>query len=495
MIAVVLRRAALVRRRAGGPCLRAGRGALFAAVAILPALAGDRPATADGARAIQSFFDRMVPAPAGALPFVSVKPDGDALRVSADLSAINGLLKGVTYEPATLVFRLFGQDDGKWRVVQDALPRIVSRSGNATSVLEMDNYHQTLVVDPALAWWTSGEAAAGKGRLTTQTPKVDQTFDFGALKGAYATTVTADGAVSSTIRQEFGDVAFKIASTGKDGDPVSSSGRAEMATINVGVEGLKSRKLFDLVSFYSAHRSDLAAHEAELKDLLRPFALPGLRLVEGGEATKLMLASPLGAIALSSAKLALAVTNAGPDSAVDATVAAEGLSLPAGIVPQNAAELTPSKADLAFTVKGIDIASAASQAIETLHFDGPVPRIPEADLARVTTALIGGSGPLKIVLAPSHVLAPALDADLEGEIRYLAGKTAGAVTVRMRGFDRTMNAVKDLGPEIAAKSLPMVAMAKAIAKTESDGALSWRIEVGDDRSIKVNGVPLGKAPN
>ena len=37
-------------------------------------------------------------------------------------------------------------------------------------------------------------------------------------------------------------------------------------------------------------------------------------------------------------------------------------------------------------------------------------------------------------------------------------------------------------------------MAKGLAKTESDGALSWLIEVGDDRSIKVNGIPLGKAP-
>ena len=93
------------------------------------------------------------------------------------------------------------------------------------------------------------------------------------------------------------------------------------------------------------------------------------------------------------------------------------------------------------------------------------------------------------------MVAPAIDADLDGEVRYVAGKTSGVVNVKMRGFDRTMNAVKDLGPDIASRSMPMVAMAKMIARTESDGALSWRIEVGDDRSIKVNGVPLGKAPN
>jgi hypothetical protein len=57
-----------------------------------------------------------------------------------------------------------------------------------------------------------------------------------------------------------------------------------------------------------------------------------------------------------------------------------------------------------------------------------------------------------------------------------------------------VNALRALGPEFAAKSLPAVAIAKGLAKTESDGALSWLIQVGEDRSIKVNGVPLGKAP-
>ena len=116
-----------------------------------------------------------------------------------------------------------------------------------------------------------------------------------------------------------------------------------------------------------------------------------------------------------------------------------------------------------------------------------------ADSAKVSAALIGGR-PIKVALAPSHVVAPAVDADLQGDLTYAAGKASGAVTVRMRGFDKTMNAVKALGPEVALKALPALAMAKGLAKTETDGALSWLIELGDDRSIKVNGLPLGKAP-
>ena len=119
--------------------------------------------------------------------------------------------------------------------------------------------------------------------------------------------------------------------------------------------------------------------------------------------------------------------------------------------------------------------------------------ISEDDRAKISTALMG-PGPLRVVVAPSHVAAPALDADVSGEIRYAGGKTTGALTVKMRNFDKTMKAITTLGPVIAAKSLPIVAMAKGLAKTESDGSLSWLVEVGDDRSIKVNGIPLGKAP-
>ncbi len=485
---------ATVLRRCAAPC------ALLAGVLSLAGnvLADDKPATPQGAESLQAFFDRFLPAPpAGSPPLVNVAPDGQAYRVSADLSAMNGVLKGAganaTYEPAPLVYQVFEQTDGKWRVVQDSLPKIVTHAKDATNVFTIDNYRQTIVIDPALAWWTSGAASADKGNLTAEAPKFSQSIDFGRLKGDYATTVNANGSVSSTVKQEIADIAFKVASTDKDGNPVSSSGRMDNAAFNIGIDGLNSKKLFDLISLLSAHRADLSAHEGELKDLLRPLAAPGLRFVEGGEASKLMVGSPLGAIALAGAKVAVGVTNAGPASAVDATIGAEGLSLPVGLAPPGAADLTPSKIDLVLTVKGIDVAAAANTAIDSLHLGGPGSAISEADSARVSAALLG-AGPLKVVIAPSHVVAPAIDADLQGELRYAAGKTAGAVTVRMRNFDKTMNAIRGLGPEMATKSLPMVAMAKGLAKTESDGALSWLIEIGDDRSIRINGIPLGKAP-
>ena len=68
------------------------------------------------------------------------------------------------------------------------------------------------------------------------------------------------------------------------------------------------------------------------------------------------------------------------------------------------------------------------------------------------------------------------------------------MTIRMRNFDMTMAAVRGLGPDIERKALPGLAMAKGLAKTENDGSLSWVIDVGRDRALTVNGIPLGKAP-
>ena len=69
------------------------------------------------------------------------------------------------------------------------------------------------------------------------------------------------------------------------------------------------------------------------------------------------------------------------------------------------------------------------------------------------------------------------------------------MTVHMRGFDKTMAAVKALGPDVAAKVMPPLALAKGLAKSESDGSLSWLVELTPDRSMMVNGIPFGKAPD
>jgi hypothetical protein len=481
----------LLFRRAPGVLLLAGLGAS-------QAFAADRPATPEGVVNLQSLFSSMLPKPAdGATPLVAVKMDGPAYVVSFDFGALNGMFKSsgadVAYDPIQIIYKLFEQSDSNWRLVMDSFPKLVARSNNVTSTFEVRNFNQTLLVDPAIAWWRSGSAGADGGASTTHGEDLDQSIEFGPLKADYATTVAANGAVSSTAKDTFSDIGFKISGKSKDDRPINLSGSFDSAGFNVGFDGLKTRKLFDAWTLVSANRDNLGPHANELKSLLRELATPGVKFAEGAEASKGLFNSPLGAITLGGFKIAAGVANAGPDSTVDLAVNAEGLSLPVGLAPPGAAVLTPSKIDVAATLKGVDFSAAAAAAIDRLRLDGAGPALTDDDLAKVTEALLS-TGPLRVEIQPSHVAAPALDADLQGVISYTMGHATGSMTIRMRHFDMTMAAVRGMGPEIERRTLPGLAMAKGLAKTESDGSLSWVVEVDQNRSLTVNGIPLGKAP-
>ncbi len=216
--------------------------ALAGASSARPVAAADRPATPEGAQMLRDFFGRFLPANASAL--VSVKPEGSDYLVSIDLGALNPLLKAagarVTYEPATVVYKATEQDDGKWRVVLDSLPKIASSAGDMRSSVEFTNFRQTLLIDPAIAWFVSGSANSDKGVVETHAPKLDQTIDFGPFHADAATVVNADGSVSTTVKEDFSDIGLKTSVVDKNDAPANISGRLKKALLNVAIDGLKT---------------------------------------------------------------------------------------------------------------------------------------------------------------------------------------------------------------------------------------------------------------
>ena len=470
-----------------------------AALWAIPALAADRPATPEGADALRALIAKYLPAAqAGASPLVTVTPEGADYLISADLSALNALLQetGASYDPATIVYKAVEQDDGNWRLMMDSLPRIVFHSEGANGSVELTNFRSTALISPAIAWLLGGSASVDKGTLLIHTPKLEQAAEFGAVQENVTTTVGADGSVSTVVKEDISDIGFKATGVGRNDAPVNISGRSDKALIDVGVDGFKSLKAFELWGLVASHpaRADLAAHEAELKGLLKELTAPGLRFAEGIEAQKTFVAASIGAIALTDAKYQLGAANAGPQSSISLGVSAEGLSLPVGLLPPGGGDLTPSKIDVAATVKGIDLTAAANTWIDALNLQGDGDVMTDQDADKVEAALLS-AGPVRVEIAPSHVIAPAVDADFTGVIRFDHRKPTGALTVHMRGFDKTMAAVKALGPDIAAKVMPALALAKGLGKSESDGSLSWLVELNPDRSMMVNGIPFGKAPD
>ena len=116
--------------------------------------------------------------------------------------------------------------------------------------------------------------------------------------------------------------------------------------ISLGVDGFKSRKAFDLWGLLAAHpaRADLAVHEAELKGLLKDLAALGLKLDEGIEAQKAVITASL-ARSRGEFQVSARVANAGPQSAINLSLSAHGLSLLVGL-PPNAGASTPSRSIL-----------------------------------------------------------------------------------------------------------------------------------------------------
>ena len=488
-----------IRFRPGRSRLSLAPLSLIAALCAFPALAADKPATPEGADALKALIAKFFPAAeAGASPLVKVTAEASHYLVSADLAALNALIAetGVSYDPAVIVAKAVEQDDGNWRVATDSLPRIGFHSPDASGSVELTNFRSSALVSPAIAWLLSGSATMDKGSVQLENPKLSKGLDFGPAQETLTTNVNGDGSVSTQVKEDIAELGLKIAGTGENDSRINFSGRAEKALINLGVDGFKSRKAFDLWSLLAAHpaRADLAAHEAELKGLLKELAAPGLKLEEGLEAQKTVVTAALGAIALADLKYQLGAANAGPQSSIHFSVSADGLSLPVGLVPPNAGALTPSKIDVAATLKGIDFAAAANEWISDLTLAGEGPALSDDNAEKVEAAFLS-AGPVQIEFAPSHVIAPAVDADFAGLVRLDHSKPTAAITIHARSFDKTMAAVKDLGPDIAGKAMPGLALAKGLAKSEGDGSLSWLVELDAERSIKVNGIPFGKAPD
>src|SRR3984957_5343819 len=213
----------------------------------VPALAGDKPATPEGADALKALIAKYLPAAqAGATPLVTVKADGLHYLVSADLSALNALLAetGISYDPAIIAYQAVEQDDGNWRVAMDSLPKIGFHSKDATGAIEFTNFRSAALISPAIAWLLSGSATMDKGTFQIQNPKITQTIDFGPVQESIASTVAGDGSVSTQVKEEITELGIKAAGAG-DGDsesPINFSGRAEKGLINLGVDGFKSRK-------------------------------------------------------------------------------------------------------------------------------------------------------------------------------------------------------------------------------------------------------------
>jgi hypothetical protein len=476
---------------------------------IAGAAAKDLPATPEGAAKVASFFQTYAGKAAGAPPALVVTPEGSDYAVAIDIGLVTSATKtvGVVYDPAIVKFKIFEQDDGAWRLEQSEFTPLTGHSTHkdktTTFSITVGGYKGVVVLDPAISWLRGSDVSSQTAEVHVTAPGVDETVGVGALRGSAVGKAAPDGAVATTATETFGafDLKMKIdpketdPSAKPDAKPVDVAARGDGGTVDVKMTGLKPRPLLDLWAFLVAHptRPERADNEAALKGLMTAALAEKADVDETVSFGTLTVTTEQGPFVLEGFKIGVDGAAAGAASRFGEHFAATGLKLPAGLVPAAYLDLVPTSFDFGFEVGGLDLTAAGAEAIQDIHWAGDAPPISPEDKNKAFAKLVGG-GPVVIDIPHSSLRAPKLDVTFEGQIRYVGGKPLGAITVRARDFDTSVTALKALGPDAEAKLVPVLAMAKGLAKAGPDGALTWVCEVGADRVMKVNGLPLGKAP-
>jgi len=484
----------------------AGVGSLALATA---AAARDVPATSDGAATVLATLGAYVGKAISSSSALTVTPEGTDYLVTVDVAALAAGLKstGLSYDAAPMTFKLYQQDDGKWRLERhDFSPVKATQTKNGQSFeanVTGAGLNSVSVFDPAIGWISSGDTTVDSMNLRVHGPGVNEAVDFAGLKVHSTGAKLGDAGVSMAGVESVDNFTFAFAADPKlvepnkitEAKPVNISGKAGLTTADVKADSETFRSWLDLWKFLTAHpdKADLAANEGPYKTLLTA-ALAGKTSVDETFGSKSMtIQAPQGTIELHDVVAGVGLAADGVNSRLEEHFAASSLSLPPQIVPDNLRDLIPTSFDIGFKLTGFNLNAGATVAVENMHLAPDAPPAGPMDSGKAMIRMLA-DGPVKLVVAPTHVVAPKLDLTLEGQGDYhLGGKIAGKFIIHMRNFDQTVAATKGLGEDQQKKLVPVLAMAKGLGKTEGD-SLAWEVEIGPDSTIKVNGLPLGKSP-
>ena len=484
----------------------AGAGLLALTVA---SMAKDLPATPAGAKKITDFVATYGGKSAATAKGFSVTPDGAGYAVRFDMGTISfptATGGSIGYDPAIFKLRIVEQDDGLWRVEQNEYPPMTAHGREGDKDIEakvtIDGAQASYLIDPATSWIKSHQGKFDKIVVDEKLPGVVEKITMSGSQFSGVGVATPDGVGSLESHGGGGAMSVSIVvdpsanpKAKPDAKPVNIKVDADKLDAAVQVDGLKIKPFFELWAFLVAHatRPELAADEAKLKTLALAAVSSQLTLSESLGMPKMTVKSEIGDIGLGGLKVAFALASTGPTSKYETHISVTSLSLPPGLLPPAYASLIPTSFDVGAKVGGFDATAAGIEAINDMHLAGDGDPISTADSAKVMAKLTS-VGPVTIDIPSSHVVAPKLDVTFEGKITYDKGKPAGMLKVRVKDFDKTIAAAKALGADAEKQIVPVAAMAKGLAKTEADGTLTWVAEVGADKVIKVNGLPLGKAP-
>jgi hypothetical protein len=434
---------------------------------------------------------------------VTVTPAGEAYDVKLDVTPLikKNAKPDFTAEATPFVMKLMDQGDGKWLVTQDqALSYSMKVPRQMDVLIKIGSMKSTSVFDEKLSAFISSttdftdiavdEKIATPGSSGTQVAYAVKTMHYES-----SATAAKNGGVDGVMKSTFGGLIEKIILPAGPASPAGLNVNitADTGTSDLTYKGMRSKSLYQMVAWFVAHASEKELKDGggELKKLISE-ALPFFEnIATTGAIKKISATTPIGPVEIENLGYGIAMNGVVADGFFEESFTAEGLKLPAGLVPAWGADLVPNKFAFDLKVSDFNLADPAKIMIEEFDFSKKEPSTPEID-AKLLKAVMP-KGAVTISMGPSSVVAKLFDLGFEGAMTAgPVGTPVGQASIKAKGFDQVMDALKAAPQEIVGSGIAVMIAAKGMAKTEADGAMSWKIENTTAGSVLVNGIDVSK---
>lgn len=464
---------------------------------VSPALAA---ATPEEAQRLTALFQSYLGTEPGV---VTVTPNGEAYAAKFDVMPLIAKLDvpGFSASVTPIEYTITPQGAGKWKVDQDQPLSVAAKvDGQFDFKAQVGAVTGTGIFDEALGTYASSSTeyrqVAIEQVVTEPTQAARTSYTLASLKLVAANTgsgASVDGGQTQSYSGFRQMVSIPAAADGS-APAMDFTVSSPEGTQAVSYTGIRVQALNELMAWAVAHgtKDKMISGQAELKDKLRA-ALPLWGRMSGDATMKqVSINSIAGTFGVAELGVSAEANGITADGRLRETFTFTGLSVPAELVPQWATGIVPKNFVIDVSVSDFDLAAPATLMIDKLDL-AKDPPLPEGFENELVPALMP-RGSVTIGLGPSEILSALYHLTAEGSMT--AGPVAmpqGKALIKLKGLDDTVAALQAAPAELGlAQMMPVVLLAKGLAKQEADGLLAWTVESTPQGSITINGTDLSK---
>ena len=450
---------------------------------------------------IKAALEKLLTATPGV---VTVAPAGDAYDLTLDVAPLIAQtnLKGTTASVSPFHIKLAPLGNGQWQVDQSEAVGFSVKNADILNIeYKIENFSQTGVFDETLGGFSSGSFELKNYSVkqvildpTIKTRSLTEST-ISLMKGTSKSAAGKNGGVDTSGEYSTSGISANMTFTPQAGGaPFALSYTANVPVSSYSGTGLRSKELLALVAWFVAHPSEqqIKAGQQELKVLVKA-AMPFWENIQGTSAAEnIKIVTQFGEASIGSVNIIVEANGMTKDGKFREGIDLKGVKLPTAILPAWSANLLPSDTSFDFTVSGFDAATSMGLIIDAFDLNANPPVPDELKLKLLPAAL--PTGTLDVMLNPGKIVSPTYTLSYEGVLKVNpAGLPAGTATVRLKGFDATIQALQTAAasdPSVQQAIGPLM-VAKGFAKVEGDELL-WAIESNGQGSVLVNGVDVTK---